>query len=250
MILNCIAVDDEPLALDMICSYIEQTPSLNLIGRYAGSVDALKGIHEKDIDLVFLDIRMPDLSGIELARILEQYRVKGNMRVVFTTAFDQYALEGFKVDALDYLLKPFSFVDFSNTVTKALGYFELIRNPGLQPVVKTEEPQAQELKYLYLKVEHQLVRIALDDIIYIEGLKDYVKVYLLSEPKPLLSLISMKTLEEKLPSDKFMRIHRSFIVSLDKIKATNKKSIQIAQATIPVTDQYKEIFNKFIESWS
>jgi two-component system response regulator LytT len=250
MILNCIAVDDEPLALDMVCSYIEQTPSLNLVGRYAGSVDALRGIHEKDIDLIFLDIRMPDLSGIELARILEQYRVKGNMRVVFTTAFDQYALDGFKVDALDYLLKPFSFVDFSKTVTKALSYFELIRNPETQPLIKPEEPKEQEPKYLYLKVEHQLMRIALDDIIYIEGLKDYVKVYLLSEPKPVLSLISMKTLEEKLPADKFMRIHRSFIVSLDKIKATNKKSIQIAQATIPVTDQYKEIFNKFIESWS
>jgi two-component system response regulator LytT len=250
MILNCIAVDDEPLALDMICSYIEQTPSLNLIGRYSGSVDALKGIHAKDIDLIFLDIRMPDLSGIELARILEQYRVKGNMRVVFTTAFDQYALEGFKVDALDYLLKPFSFVDFSKTVTKALSYFELIRNPGAHPVVKAEGPKEQETKYLYLKVEHQLMRIALDDIIYIEGLKDYVKVYLLSESKAVLSLISMKTLEEKLPADKFMRIHRSFIVSLDKIKATNKKSIQIAQATIPVTDQYKEVFNKFIENWS
>jgi DNA-binding LytR/AlgR family response regulator len=249
MILKCIAVDDEPLALKILVSYIEQTPSLSLEGQYTNAIDALKAIHEKDIDLIFLDIRMPDLSGIEFAKIVEQYRVKGNLRIVFTTAFDQYALDGYKVDALDYLLKPFSFVDFSKAVTKALGYFELIRNISPPPSGVPQQSAIPDVSYIYLKVEYQLVRVALDDIIYVESMKDYVKVFRQSESKPLLSLISMKAIEEKLPPDKFMRIHRSFIVSLNKIKAATKNSLQVAQITIPVTEQYKETFTLFFQDW-
>jgi DNA-binding LytR/AlgR family response regulator len=250
MILKCIAVDDEPLALQIIVSYIEQTPSLSLVGQFSNAIEALKAIHEQDIDLLFLDIRMPDINGIELAKIVEQYRVKGNLRIIFTTAFDQYALDGYKVDALDYLLKPFSFVDFSKSVAKALGYFELIRNPE-QEVQKINPPtQETEVSYIYLKFEYQLVRIAVDDIIYVESMKDYVKVFRLSEDKPLLSLTSMKSLEEKLPENKFMRIHRSFIVSLDKIKSATKNSVQIDKVTIAVTDQYKDNFMKFFQDWA
>ncbi|KIA87017.1 LytTR family DNA-binding domain-containing protein [Flavobacterium sp. AED] len=250
MILKCIAVDDEPLALQILVSYIEQTPSLSLVGQFSNAIEALKAIHEQDIDLIFLDIRMPDINGIELAKIVEQYRVKGNLRIIFTTAFDQYALDGYKVDALDYLLKPFSFVDFSKSVAKALGYFELIRNPE-QEIRKFSPPIPEtEVAYIYLKFEYQLVRIAVDDIIYVESMKDYVKVFRLSEDKPLLSLTSMKSLEEKLPENKFMRIHRSYIVSLDKIKSATKNSVQIDKITIVVTDQYKDNFIKFFQGWS
>ncbi|MES2578471.1 LytTR family DNA-binding domain-containing protein [Flavobacterium sp. ZE23DGlu08] len=250
MILKCIAVDDEPLALQILVSYIEQTPSLALLGQFSNAIEALKAIHEQDIDLIFLDIRMPDINGIELAKIVEQYRVKGNLRIIFTTAFDQYALDGYKVDALDYLLKPFSFVDFSKSVAKALGYFELIRNPE-QEVQKLSPPIPEtEVAYIYLKFEYQLVRIAVDDIIYVESMKDYVKVFRLSEDKPLLSLTSMKSLEEKLPENKFMRIHRSYIVSLDKIKSATKNSVQIDKITIAVTDQYKDNFMKFFQDWA
>ncbi|MDP3682058.1 MAG: LytTR family DNA-binding domain-containing protein [Flavobacterium sp.] len=250
MILKCIAVDDEPLALQILVSYIEQTPSLALVGQFSNAIEALKAIHEQDIDLIFLDIRMPDINGIELAKIVEQYRVKGNLRIIFTTAFDQYALDGYKVDALDYLLKPFSFVDFSKSVAKALGYFELIRNPE-QEVQKLSPPIPEtEVAYIYLKFEYQLVRIAVDDIIYVESMKDYVKVFRLSEDKPLLSLTSMKSLEEKLPENKFMRIHRSYIVSLDKIKSATKNSVQIDKITIAVTDQYKDNFMKFFQDWA
>lgn len=250
MILKCIAVDDEPLALQILVSYIEQTPSLALLGQFSNAIEALKAIHEQDIDLIFLDIRMPDINGIELAKIVEQYRVKGNLRIIFTTAFDQYALDGYKVDALDYLLKPFSFVDFSKSVAKALGYFELIRNPE-QEIQKLSPPIPEtEVAYIYLKFEYQLVRIAVDDIIYVESMKDYVKVFRLSEDKPLLSLTSMKSLEEKLPENKFMRIHRSYIVSLDKIKSATKNSVQIDKITIAVTDQYKDNFMKFFQDWA
>ncbi|MDI6048423.1 LytTR family DNA-binding domain-containing protein [Flavobacterium sp. XS2P24] len=250
MILKCIAVDDEPLALQILVSYIEQTPSLSLVGQFSNAIEALKAIHEQDIDLIFLDIRMPDINGIELAKIVEQYRVKGNLRIIFTTAFDQYALDGYKVDALDYLLKPFSFVDFSKSVAKALGYFELIRNPE-QEIQKLSPPIPEtEVAYIYLKFEYQLVRIAVDDIIYVESMKDYVKVFRLSEDKPLLSLTSMKSLEEKLPENKFMRIHRSYIVSLDKIKSATKNSVQIDKITIAVTDQYKDNFMKFFQDWA
>ena len=249
MILKCIAVDDEPLALGIIVSYIEQTPSLELVGQYSNAIEALKAIHQHEIDLIFLDIRMPDLNGIELAKIVEQYRVNGNLRVVFTTAFDQYALDGYKVDALDYLLKPFSFVDFSKTVAKALSYFELIRNPASEKANPIVSNPVSETSYIYLKVEYQLVKVALSDIIYVESMKDYIKVYRVGEEKPLLSLMSMKAIEEKLPESQFMRIHRSFIVSLDKIKAVTKNSVQIGKVTIAVTEQYKDNFAKFFQRW-
>ena len=250
MKLKCIAVDDEPLALQIIVSYIQQTPSLSLVGQFSNAIEALKAIHEQDIDVLFLDIRMPDINGIELAKIVEQYRVKGNLRIIFTTAFDQYALDGYKVDALDYLLKPFSFVDFSKSVAKALGYFDLIRNPEQEVRTFNSPIPENEVAYIYLKFEYQLVRIAVDDIIYVESMKDYVKVFRLSEDKPLLSLTSMKSLEEKLPENKFMRIHRSFIVSLDKIKSATKNSVQIDKVTIAVTDQYKDNFMKFFQDWA
>jgi two-component system response regulator LytT len=247
MTLNSIAVDDEPLALGLVCKFIEQTPFLNLVGRYSGAVDALKAIHQQKLDLIFLDIQMPDLNGIELARVLG----KGAdvPRVVFTTAYNQFALEGYKVDALDYLLKPFNYEEFLRAAQKALNYHELVNRPNTAaPVPSIAEVQADE-DYLFLKVEYQLVRIALDDVLYIEGLKDYVKVHLKNAEKAILSLTSLKALEEKLPSKRFMRVHRSFIVSLDKVTSMTKNSVQIGKMMIAVGDQYKEAFSQFVGKW-
>lgn len=260
MTLTCIAVDDEPLALGLVCAFIEQTPFLRLVGRYSNAIEALRGLHEQPVDVLFLDIQMPDLTGLELARVLEP----GNSgrqapRVIFTTAYNQYALEGYRVDALDYLLKPFNYEEFLRAALKAQAYFQLIRRPAdVIPVGSesgslpaTPSPAEPEREYLFLKVEYQLVRVAFDDILYIEGLKDYIKVHLRSTPnKPLLSLTSLKALEEKLPSQRFMRVHRSFIVSLDQITAVTRNSIQIGPIQIPVSDQYKEPFSQFLAKWT
>ena len=245
MTLNCIAVDDEPLALSLVCRFIEQTPFLNLAGQYPSAIEALKAIHSQKIDLVYLDIQMPDLNGIELARVIG----KGpeSPRIIFTTAFEQFGIEGYKVDALDYLLKPFNYEEFLRTATKAHSYYELINRPAPAPVVV--ESEYADDKYLFLKVEYQWVRIALDDILYIEGLKDYVKVHLKNVEKGVLSLTSLKVLEEKLSARKFMRVHRSFIVALDKITAMTKNTIQIGKKSIAVGDQYKNAFNQFVGKW-
>lgn len=247
MTLNCIAVDDEPLALGLVCKFIEQTPFLNLVGRYSGAVDALKAIHNEKIDLIFLDIQMPDLNGIELARVLDKGADKP--RIIFTTAYNQFALEGYKVDALDYLLKPFNYEEFLRAAQKALTYHELINKPAPPAVTSLSNAEHADDNYLFLKVEYQLVRIALDDILYIEGLKDYVKVHLKGVEKAVLSLTSLKALEEKLPSKRFMRVHRSFIVSLDKVSSMTKNSLQIGKMNIAVGDQYKEAFGHFLSKW-
>lgn len=247
MTLNCIAVDDEPLALELICSYIKQTPFLTLEGRFSNAVEALKRLNQGNIDLIFLDIQMPDLSGIELAKILDKGEPGTGPRIIFTTAFNHYALEGYKVDALDYLLKPYSYADFLRAANKAKSYSELIHKPSSAPV--TSAPVAED-EYLFLKVEYQLIKVSFKDILYLEGYKDYVKVHLESSPKPLLSLTSLKHLEEKLPSRRFMRIHRSYIVALDKIKSVTRNKVQIGEEHIAISDQYKDAFNQFISRWA
>lgn len=246
MKLNCIAVDDEPLALGLVCAFIEKTPFLNLVGSFSNGVDALQAIQNHEIDLAFLDIQMPDITGLELARILEKAPEKAP-KIVFTTAFNQFAHEGFKVDALDYLLKPFNYEEFLRAATKAQQHFALVRRAGesAAPAVAS----VQKDNYLFLKVEYQMVRVNYDEILYIEGLKDYVKIHLSSSDKPLLSLTSLKSLEEKLSSRGFMRVHRSYIVNLDKINAVSKTSISIASESIPVSDQYKEDFNQYLSKW-
>lgn len=252
MTINCIAVDDEPLALGMVCSFIERTPFLNLAGRYNSAVEALRAIHTQKIDVIFLDIQMPDLNGIELARVLDNSKTN-RPRIIFTTAYNQFALEGYKVDALDYLLKPFNYEEFLNAAHKALAYAQLVEKSNTTPATaslpSTPPEDHIEDEYLFLKVEYQLVRIALNDILYIEGLKDYVKVWLQNADKPTLSLTSLKSLEEKLPAKRFMRVHRSFIVSLDKINSITRNALQIGKVNITVGDQYKEAFSKFLSKW-
>jgi two-component system response regulator LytT len=249
MTLNCIAVDDEPLALGLVCAFVEQTPFLNLTGRYSSAVEALVGLQDQKVDLIFLDIQMPNLNGIELARVLDS-RGANKPRIIFTTAYNQFALEGYKVDALDYLLKPFNYEEFLHAANKALSYAELLqRSTTPAPAPPAAEEHRIEDDYLFLKIEYQLVRIALKDILYIEGLKDYVKVYLQDIEKPLLSLTSLKALEEKLPAKRFMRVHRSFIVSLDKINSITRNALQIGKVNITVGDQYKDAFGVFLSKW-
>ena len=244
MILNCIAVDDEPLALGLVCSFIEQTPFLHLAGSFSSGVKALEMIHEQQIDLIFLDIQMPDLTGIQLARILDRQPGTSGPRIIFTTAFNNFALEGYKVDALDYLLKPFNYEEFLIAANKGRAYAELLRPESQAAIVA-----AHDEGYIFLKVEYQLVRVATKDIIYIEGLKDYVKVYLEHTSKPILTLISLKALEQKLSAKQFMRVHRSYIVALDKVSSVNKNSLNIGELSITVGDQYKEAFNAYLSRW-
>ncbi|WPV00612.1 LytTR family DNA-binding domain-containing protein [Mucilaginibacter sp. cycad4] len=247
MIINCIAVDDEPLALGLVCAFIEQTPFLNLIGRYSSAVEALIGLQDQKVDLIFLDIQMPNLNGMELARVLDS-RGANKPRIIFTTAYNQFAIEGYRVDALGYLLKPFNYEEFLHASNKALTYFELVNRSNAPATVVAAEQEEEE--YLFLKIEYQLVRIALNEILYIEGLKDYVKIYLQDKEKPLLSLTSLKALEEKLPSKRFMRVHRSFIVSLNKINSITRNALQIGKVNITVGDQYKEAFGGFLSKWN
>lgn len=250
MIINCIAVDDEPIALKHITSYIEQTSFLKLNNSFSNGIDALKCVQtHPEVQLIFLDIRMADLSGIEMARIIEQTGRKKNLRIVFTTAYDHYALEGFKVDAIDYLLKPFSFVDFSKAATKAYDYFVLLASSenSQAQTIAISQPQKN---YIYLKIDFQLVKIDTGDILYIEGLKDYVKLYLKKQEKPLLTLTSLKNLEEKLSPLGFLRLHRSFIVAKGAVRAVTKNAVQIGDTVIHVSEQYKEAFADFLKEWN
>ena len=232
--INAIAIDDEPLALQFVASYIEKTPGLNLAGKFDNPLDAFEYMSKESVDMIFVDIQMPDLNGIEFTRAI----AKGP-KVIFTTAYEKYALEGFKLDVVDYLLKPFSYDEFFNAVQKALRLIKLEqKNDPVQ--VETNN------QFLFLKSEYKIRRINFDEILYIEGLKDYVKVYLKNDPKPVLSLTSLKLLECKLPDTKFMRVHRSFIVNLERIETIERSRIIFGKVYIPVSDQYKEKFQEFL----
>lgn len=237
----CLAVDDEPLALSLVCSFIKQTPLLRLAGRYTNAITALKALHEQpEVRLLFLDIRMPNLSGLELARVLQG----SGQRVIFTTAFNHYALDGFRVDALDYLLKPFDYQEFLRAAFRAQAFF----NPPRLEAAALPVPTVPE-DHIYLKVEYQLVRIELSDILYVEGLKDYVKVHLDSAARPLLSLTSLRAMEKKLPAGKFVRVHRSYIVGLDHVAAVGRATLQVGAATLPVSDSYREVVDQLFSRW-
>ena len=225
-------VDDEPLAAKLISSYVERTPFLTLVAELDNTEEALAVIQRGEVDLVFLDIRMPRLSGMQLARLIQD-----KARVVFTTAFADHAIDGFKVNALDYLLKPVSYEDFMRAATRALKEKESSITSNT-PV----EAMPDNRDFLLVKSEYRLLRIPLSDIIYIEGLKDYVKIYLDGEAKPVLSLMSMKSLEDQLSQPHFMRVHRSFIVNIDKVRMIERNSIIIAGRCIPVSDSYRRRF--------
>ena len=239
MILRCALVDDEPLALSLLESYVRKTDSLELCGSYSSAIQAMKSLPEHPVDLLFLDIQMPDLNGLEFSRM-----VSDNTRIIFTTAFEQYAIDGYRVNALDYLLKPISYNDFIEAVNKALQWFELRKKAETPDSVQTSLPT--DSNHIYVKSDYKIVQIELDKILYIEGLKDYIKIYTEDNPRPILSLTSMKTMEEKLPSNRFIRVHRSYIVQKQKIKIIDKGRIVFGKEYIPVSDSYKQELQNYV----
>lgn len=233
MNLKCAIVDDEPLALNLLESYVKKTPFLELTGKYSSAVQAMKELPNHPVDLLFLDIQMPELNGLEFSKLVNPVT-----RIVFTTAFEQYAIDGYKVNALDYLLKPISYVDFLQAANKAMKWFELLQQPK------------EEIQSIFVKSDYKLVQIELKNILYIEGLKDYIKIYEENNPKPILSLMIMKAMEDLLPASRFMRVHRSYIVQKDKIRVIDRGRIVFGKAYIPISDSYKQAFQDFLEQRS
>lgn len=223
MTINCAIIDDEPLAAGLLKSYAEKTPFLHLTGAYGSAVEAMKELRDNPVQLLFLDIQMPELSGIEFAKILPH-----ETKVIFTTAFQQYALEGYKVSALDYLMKPISYDDFLRASNKAFEWFSTIQK---------QEVYARD-RFMFVKSDYKLVRVNLDDILYIEGLKDYVRIYLDSGEK-IMSLMNMKKLEDYLPRPEFLRTHRSYIVHMTRAQQIDRFRIVFGSEYIPVSDSYK-----------
>ncbi|MCI5916652.1 MAG: LytTR family DNA-binding domain-containing protein [Bacteroidales bacterium] len=233
MTLKCAIIDDEPLAAELLSSYVKKTPELNLVGCFNSAVAAMKTLREEPADLLFLDIQMPELSGLEFAHLLPQ-----QTRIVFTTAFDRYALDGYKVNAVDYLLKPISYKDFMKTVNKVIN---LVNREHVCKILNQD-------KYIYVKSDYKLHRVMFDHILYIEGVKDYVKFYVENERKSILSLMNMKNLEDYLPQPQFMRVHRSFIVNTQKISQIDRGRIVVNDIYIPVSESYKERVQNYLDA--
>ncbi len=231
MILNCAIIDDEPLAAGLLKSYAEKTPFLHLIGTFGSAVEAMKELREHPVQLLFLDIQMPELSGIEFAKILPQ-----ETKIIFTTAFQQYAIEGYKVSALDYLMKPISYEEFLRAANKALEWF----------TVSQKQQACADDRFMYVKSDYKLVRISLDDILYIEGLKDYVRIHLSNGTK-IMSLMSMKKLEDYLPRPEFMRTHRSYIVHMSLVQQIDRFRIVFGQDYIPISESYKDEIQQYFD---
>lgn len=272
--ISCIVVDDEPLAVRLMELYVAKTPFLSLKGSFTSGTAAYSFLQDNPADLLFCDIQMPNLSGMELSRMLPE-----KTRIIFTTAFSEYAVEGFKVRALDYLLKPISYEDFLSAAMKAKEYLELIDVKSLrqaqlpsglvtepavstlvtepavrrgsptteetEPVVSTsvtepvEVTEQRKIKSIFVKTEYRLQQIDLDRITYIEGLKDYVKIHLNDGTAPILSLMRLKALEDTLPKEDFVRVHKSFIVRLAAIEAIERNHILIGPSRIPIGDTYQ-----------
>lgn len=232
--LTCMIIDDEPLAVKLLESFVAKTPTLELVGAFTDSIEALSKLKDKPVDLLFLDIQMPDMDGLELSKIIDE-----PTRVIFTTAFREYAFEGFEVNALDFLLKPIRFSKFSQAVEKAIKWFEMTETkPQYEPV----------LKDIFLKVDGELKRVELENIQYVSGMKDYVMFFLEGVSRPLITHMTMKSVEEMLPQDRFMRVNRSFIVALDKIRSVDRNMcLYIGNEVVRVTDSYREMFQNYIE---
>ena len=242
MNLSCAIVDDEPLALDLLETYVNKTPFLQLQGKYSSAVVAMKGLQENPVDLLFLDIQMPELNGLEFSQM-----VVPETRIIFTTAFSQYALDSYRVNALDYLLKPISYKEFLEASNKALAWFEM-KEASQNAANGHGEGTDNGDVFIYVKSDYKLIQIRLDDILYIEGLKDYVKIYLEHEPRPILSLMSLKSVEEHLPSSRFLRVHRSYIVQKSKIRLIDRGRIVFGKEYIPIPDSYKQELQSYLNN--
>jgi two-component system LytT family response regulator len=235
--MKCLCIDDEPLALNKICEYVRRVPFLELAGGACDVYEAMSILAAQKIDVLFTDINMPDLNGMEFVRSLEHRPI-----VIFTTAYSEYAIEGFKVDALDYLLKPFSFADFCKASNKAYKQYRL------QEDAKSSR-QVDRRPYFYVKADGRMVRIDYDNILYFEGQSEYVRI-VLEIGKPVVTLLTMKMLESHLPVDTFKRVHRSFIVNVSKIVQVAMSRVTMSEETIiPIGDQYKDSFTTFIQQY-
>lgn len=232
MILTCAIIDDEPLAAELLESYAKKTPELHLVGVYGSAVEAMKELRNNPVDLLFLDIQMPELSGMEFAGILPK-----KTKIIFTTAFDRYVIDGYKVNAADYLLKPISYDSFVLSVNRVLERCKVVDR---QDVMSADG-------FVYVKSEYKLVKINFVDILYIEGVKDYVKIYFRDRRKPVMSLMNMKKLEDYLPKSQFMRVHRSFIVNMSVADMIDRGRIVAGDTFIPVSESYKEQVQEYID---
>jgi len=239
--MNCIIVDDEPLAIDLIEQFVSKVSFLTLVGKCSNAFEALEAINKKLVDLVFLDIQMPNLTGVEFVKTLSHPPM-----IIFTTAYSNYALDGFELSAVDYLVKPIPFDRFMKSVNKAYELFQLRKNTQKQESAEPHSLPASDDKYIMVKSDYSVVKIALSEILYVEGLKDYLKIFT-SRVKPILTLNSLKKFEDKLPSSNFIRVHRSYIVAIDKIESIQKHRIHIGKELIPIGDLYKESFYSKIE---
>ncbi len=228
--LRCIAVDDEPLALELLVDNIDQVPYLQLIEQCSNAFEAIKVLQQQPIDLIFLDIQMPGLTGLQFIQSMPQKPM-----IILVTAYEKYALDGFNLDVTDYLVKPVSFERFVKACNKALELFEL-KN-------KKEVAVENGNDYIFVNVEYKLLKVVLSDIIWIEGLKDYIKIHLKSTNRPVITRMSLKTIEEQLPAGKFIRVHKSYIVSVNYITAVMKNSIFIGELELPVGDIYRDVLH-------
>jgi two-component system LytT family response regulator len=232
---NCLIVEDEPLARNLLAEYVKKVPYLNLLEACPNAMAAMEIMRQHHVDLLFLDIQMPEITGTTLFKILPKKPL-----VIFTTAYSEYAIEGFELDAVDYLLKPIPFERFLKAVEKAASRLMIQADrPFSSP------PQESQNQYVFVKDGNKLVRVFLDDILYIEGLKDYVTLH--TRQQKITTLQRMKNLEEQLPADRFIRIHNSYIVHVKAIDAVHKNEVQIGQAMLPISDTYRKIFREFIE---
>lgn len=231
---RCIAVDDEPLALDIIADYVAKVPELTLVACTTNAIEALTLVQNGDVDLVFLDVQMPELTGIQFLKI-----INGKCDVILTTAYPQYALDGYELNVVDYLLKPIAFDRFYRSVQKILQG----KTTKPQSLV-TSSAQSDAVDFIFVKTEHKIQRVDLEAILYIEGLKDYISIY--TPDERIVTLQNMKKMEDILPANRFVRVHRSYIVALDKIASIERGRIFIEGKVIPVGDTYRDAFYKFI----
>lgn len=237
--IRCLAIDDEPLALRQLAAYIQKIPFLQLVKACESALEARQIMEEEMIDAIFVDINMPDLNGMDFVKSLAAPPL-----VVFTTAYSEYAIDGFKVDAVDYLLKPFGLDDMKRAANKVKTRYDLLNAAPTNTVTTPIDDD----NTIFLKTEHRMVRVDIDKIRYIEGMSEYLRIYLEGVQRPLIVLLSMKKMEERLPSASFMRVHRSYIINLRKIQEVNKsRVIMDADTYIPIGDLYREAFNNYLE---
>ena len=237
--ISCVVVDDEPLAIRLLETFIKKTPGLDLTASFTDSIEAISFLKANHVDLVFLDIQMPDINGMELA-----HNVSSPTRIVFTTAFKEYAFDSYEVSALDFLLKPIRYGKFLAAVEKARQWFDLTELESSQQEIQSNSPIRDTV---FIKVDGEYRQIPIANIIYVSGMKDYVRFYLEGERLPLTTHLTMKAVEDMLPSSQFMRVHRSYVVALAKIRTVDRNGcIYIGDEIIRVTDAYKDTFEKYL----